>query len=570
MELNLITFPPQNLTSLFHDKVYHIPEYQRSYEWTLEKCETLWNDLMNHFRNPDDGYFLGIIVLIRGKDNVSDVVDGQQRLISLSLLLRVLYEIDGRNGELRRCLYQTDSRDENKILGNYVYSDVLGNIEQKQLEQCLSPDVKLDSFKLESDSLYERNLAFFRTLLLEVTPENDRLKFIDHLLNNVYILPVSTDNHNKALTIFETINNRGQDLTDGDIFKTILYGLAKKNNTESEFIEHWNQLQANSPTDTKEDSLTFFFRCYMHVLRGLYEDKGNLSQLRSFFTDGRVYSSSKEVINEQKYRLDSLPWHETMANLEKIKKAWTFLQSGEFTAIQNWKYILQSYQNDIWIYPVLTFIYTNMNDSDSLDEKDIESCCQFMCNIARYLYAKGFDYASIQGKSTQEEMFMATECAAKKKKYSPEIKLTSAYIEKLNGNITVPRFRRGFCAILEYLKVLDIMQSGDISKQYNVFKRADVEHILPQKWENGYYDKWDDGTVKRISNTLGNLCLLETLRNIKGSNKFFTEKKLKSYVKSSYVLVKELVDFDQWTFEEYKQRQDTCVEKIVRFLENEN
>jgi hypothetical protein len=567
MKFNLIASEPQNLLNLFCDKVYHIPEYQRSYEWSIEKCETLWNDLTNHFRNPDDGYFLGIIILTKG-DNVLDVVDGQQRLISLSLLLRVLHDRDASNRKLRDCLYQTDSRTE-KRLGNYVYSDVLGDIEQKQLEHCLDPNVKISSFDLDSDSLYEKNLAFFHNEV-SAMPASECESFIDHLLKNVYILPVSTDNLDKALTIFETINNRGQDLTDSDIFKTILYGRAKKNNTESEFIDRWNQLRADVITDTKEDPLTFLFRCYMHVLRGLNDDRWNLSQLRSFFIDGRAYDSSKKVTIEDKYRLDHLPWDETMAILEKLKKAWIFLQLSPFAAIQNWKYILQSYQNDIWIYPVLTFIYTNMNDSDSLDEKEIESCSQFMRNIARYLYAKGFDYASVPGKSTQDEMFIATVCAAQKKKYSPEIKLGHACIEKLNGSITVPRFRRGFCAILEYLTVLDIACKSSYTRDYDVFQRSDVEHILPQKWENDYYDKWDADTVKQVLNTVGNLCLLEHSRNIKGSNSFFA-KKLEIYANSHYLTASvELRKLKEWTYDVYKKRQEECVKKIVYFLENEN
>jgi uncharacterized protein with ParB-like and HNH nuclease domain len=93
MKLNLFASQPENVLTLFDRKLYNIPEYQRPYEWDIDKCETLWNDLINNYNNPDDGYFLGIIVLIESKDKKKieyDVVDGQQRLISLSLLLRVL------------------------------------------------------------------------------------------------------------------------------------------------------------------------------------------------------------------------------------------------------------------------------------------------------------------------------------------------------------------------------------------------------------------------------------------------------------------------------------------------
>jgi hypothetical protein len=305
----------------------------------------------------------------------------------------------------------------------------------------------------------------------------------------------------------------------------------------------------------------------MHVRRGLCSDIGNVTQLRSFFTDGRAYGKSKEVISKPEYRLDYLPWNDTMSNLEQIKKAWMFLQSGVSIEIQNWKYILQSYQNDIWLYPVLTFIYTNINEFGDLSDENIDLCCSLMRNIARYLYTKGFEYTSIQGKSMQDEMYVATECAAHKKRYSPEIKLNSTYLEKLNGNITTPRFRRGFCVILEYLSQLDWIRDKKIRKVYDVFQRADVEHILPQRWENDYYDQWNSDIVEQVLNTLGNLCLLETSCNIKGSNMFFTKKK-EFYKNSGYILAHELRNCSQWTYEEYKERQSRCVERIVQFLEN--
>jgi hypothetical protein len=102
-----------------------------------------------------------------------------------------------------------------------------------------------------------------------------------------------------------------------------------------------------------------------------------------------------------------------------------------------------------------------------------------------------------------------------------------------------------------------------------VFQRADVEHILPQRWEDDYYDQGNSDTVEQVLNTLGNLCLLESSRNIKGSNRFFTKKKTEVYANSGYILVQELRNCSQWTYEEYKERQDRCVKRIIQFLEDE-
>jgi hypothetical protein len=294
-------------------------------------------------------------------------------------------------------------------------------------------------------------------------------------LNNVYILPVVSEDLDKALTIFETINNRGQDLTDSDIFKTLLYRLAdvEKPSAKDDFVLRWNQLRQNvkSP-NAKEDSVTFLFRCYMHLKRGRHGDLTNTVRLRSFFTDGRAYEGkSKQLTIKEEYKLNRLTWDQTMTDLEYLKQAWKYLQIIENGEFQNLRYILQSFQNDIWIYPVVAFIYTKISNNKDmlLEDSGITACCRFMRNIARYLYSKGFDNSSIEGKSIFDEMFQATVCAVQNIEYCPDIQLSDSFGDKLKGSITVARFRKGFCAILEYLNQLDKIDNKEIEKYQNVF-----------------------------------------------------------------------------------------------------
>jgi hypothetical protein len=289
--------------------------------------------------------------------------------------------------------------------------------------------------------------------------------------------------------------------------------------------------------------------------------------LRSFFTDGRVFEKSKQLVVKKEYKLNCQSWQQTMTDLEYLKQSLVYLQVVENSEFQNLRYILQSFQNDIWIYPVVAFIYTkiNANKDMSFDDVDITACCRFMRNIARYLYSKGFDNSSVAGKSIYDEMFQATVCAVQTIEYCPDIQLSDSFGEKLKGNITVPRFRRGFCAILEYLNQLDKINKKETDVCRNVFSRADVEHILPQQWEDNYYDKWDGEIIKEVMNTLGNLCLLESCKNIKGSNLFFQKKKA-VYRNSQYSIAQDLSKLDEWVYETYATRHEKCVEKIIQFL----
>ena len=93
-----ITAIEQNLVQVFSDDYFfEIPLYQRPYAWTTEHVEELLDDLLDAMRRDSDApYFLGSIVLIKSDENAkSEVVDGQQRLTTLTMLLCVLRDISG-------------------------------------------------------------------------------------------------------------------------------------------------------------------------------------------------------------------------------------------------------------------------------------------------------------------------------------------------------------------------------------------------------------------------------------------------------------------------------------------
>lgn len=96
-----------------------IPIYQRKYTWGIDECEQLWDDVMMFFENKDEDeeeYFLGSIVMYKDKGR-QNIIDGQQRTTTLSLLIRVLYEKAKNHKDehilvnsLSNCLWEVDQR----------------------------------------------------------------------------------------------------------------------------------------------------------------------------------------------------------------------------------------------------------------------------------------------------------------------------------------------------------------------------------------------------------------------------------------------------------------------------
>lgn len=98
--MEVIKANPESIIEIFQ-KLYVIPEYQRPYSWAEDKCYDLWNDIIEKYeeekrknkKSDNKGeYFLGTMVLIKNNKGIFEVIDGQQRLTSLLILLKALYD----------------------------------------------------------------------------------------------------------------------------------------------------------------------------------------------------------------------------------------------------------------------------------------------------------------------------------------------------------------------------------------------------------------------------------------------------------------------------------------------
>ena len=232
--MEVIKANPESVSEIF-DKIYLIPEYQRPYSWDEEKCEDLWNDVKGQYEeDKENEYFLGTMVLIK-KDNIFEVIDGQQRLTSLMLLLRALYEHHQFKG-IQKKLYIVDSLaddiDKSKI-----------KIESKVIEQNKEDLYKIiseDGASLDSKNIFKLNYECLKEKIREWKKNNDLEKFTRFLLNKDKILPIDCGTEENALKIFQTLNNRGTPLNDADIFKSHIYNNLSTKEEKDNFINFWN------------------------------------------------------------------------------------------------------------------------------------------------------------------------------------------------------------------------------------------------------------------------------------------------------------------------------------------
>lgn len=382
----------KSIRKLFYNiDQYIIPEFQRTYSWGYEECFQLYNDITQAFAAGED-YFIGNIVIARSSENSNSpqIIDGQQRLISIWLLLKVLsvfvIETDLEGTVLMLKSWKKSGDSQMKIVSKVFeqndnehllsVSKMTRECFQNRYQEVYDSQKKLVKPNKCKNSIEYSSMLFYQWLSQKEIDDNTRDSFTDYLLDNVFLLPIEmggeniVDARNKALTIFETINNRGKNLQDADIFKARLYSNASGMKQEEEFNIRWIALKEQ--LDALNISLDEVFRCYYHIIRGQNGTVTAEGKLRDFFLTDKsspLTHSNYDVI------LDSL---------KKIADIYDRIHSFAFDSKQiiAWLQVLALYTNSYPRYAIIAYLYKN----DILDEVKF---VEYLKAIARCVYYAG-------------------------------------------------------------------------------------------------------------------------------------------------------------------------------------
>lgn len=229
---------------LRNKRFYNIPPYQRQYNWDTSKVEELWEDIVNMYEDRDhrdDEYLLGSIVTVRKNDNTEDVVDGQQRLISLTLMFCALRESvksyfdkvgDSVKIELK---YAVDEINERVHKNNNVFIKLNNSKDESLFNAICRADNSKDFKKVRTragKALYKnyeelRRRAKSLCDRIDIANSNSNgIKELNEILKSmtehVRLIDITVKDENDAQQIFETLNSKGQPLTQSDLIKSYL------------------------------------------------------------------------------------------------------------------------------------------------------------------------------------------------------------------------------------------------------------------------------------------------------------------------------------------------------------
>lgn len=534
--MKTITAKPEDIRTIF-SREYQIPMFQREYSWEQEQCETLWDDLIDFHNEKDkkDKYFLGNIVVhpIDESEKFS-VIDGQQRLTTLLLLIRALFDNAGTVKALEECLKIKDKLSSELTNNIRLNSDVIEG-DKKNLEKIIL-EGRCDD---ENSRLYI-NYDMFKKKISDWKQgkTSDELnKLILTFLDNVVLLPILCETEDDALNIFETINNRGLSLSDADIFKSKLYA-GIESSKRSEFIDEWNELY------DQED----LFRILMYICRAHENDISKEKGLRSYFSSktGRLQDTTK-----------------VMDSLKKINEI-RYSDTGMYND-SLWN-ILENYPNQYWRYPLYVFLHKYLiwkEDCDLyLPEEHYEEYKKLVMLTTAYYFVKGVVYNSVN--TVKDTTFKV--CA----KIENNDNYLSEYIDNMGNDLKIfydklesadlGRCKRGIILLSGFLN-----KSQSVKDFYDLILNSsiEIEHILPRKWSDN--NDWDEQEAKEVMETLGNLAPFEKKLNISASNEFFKKKK-KAYKESKFADIQDLLKLDKWDYDEVKIREKNIISRIKSFI----
>lgn len=258
---------------LFSVGRFHVPQFQREYAWGRDEVEEFFHDLSNAL--TDDTYFLGLVI-VTGEGQIKDVVDGQQRLLTLTLLAAALHH-EARKYErralaerlqstfLRTIDFDTDAELPRVSLSSHDDDATLRQILSTPFNEL--PEVSSEHFTVSAHLLEAYRVL--STLLLQdlnVDPFKRLGTWADFITNKLYFAMFVHPNPASAYRVFEVINTRGKELTTADLLKSYVLSQTSAAHREERY-KHWQHI-ANNFSGENSSSLVQFIRHAVTTARG--------------------------------------------------------------------------------------------------------------------------------------------------------------------------------------------------------------------------------------------------------------------------------------------------------------
>jgi hypothetical protein len=538
-------FKPENMSikEVFGntDSFYQMPEYQRPYSWDKERVEQLWFDIVEAYNNheedseSDANYFLGSVVLVK-KDRGYDVVDGQQRMTTLTILFCVLRDLcNGLSSEKyikhsikdlindKQRLKLTTQSNNQALFETTIINGINFSIPKKDLQS----------------NRFLQTAFYFKDLITESKDPNSKNyiinfdNFVSYILEKTTLIRIVCSDENFAIKLFTVLNDRGLDLTSADIVKAYLMQKLDEEKRIA-FVDVWKRIE--NLCNQMDETMQLLLSLYLYYLK-----------------NGNPKRTLHEELKDELKNVDPLP---TILSIEKFAKyLYEINTENKDKDLSKLRYLSQS------IYWKTILIAARLHNYESYNElKSLLVKYYYQSWIAdgtsNRIKQPSFNFIKkVKDNKPIEEIkdFMLNDL----KKYP-------SYLESLDrSNIYHFKWHKPLLLSIEY--------NQQDERDYIEIKRdLHTEHILPKEWmgsELNWREYFSLDTAEKYIDSLGNLTLLSGNKNIRASNQNFQSKK-RIYEgkgldgKTSFEITKRIIEkTNAWTEESIIERKRWLIQQ---------
>lgn len=562
-----------------HRTVFVVPVYQRNYDWLDGNCDQLFQDILRVIESGKE-HFLGTICFKAYSSHEKSIIDGQQRLTSITLLLKALHDLVEEKSlkeEIQNCYFYNRGH---CIDTDYFKTKLHLNkrddaIYHILLENTYSTAVDKLTARQKDSRIYRNYLRFYEHLEKYIKEGKD-VNLVLESLRNLTIIELEVQNENPQ-EIFESLNSTGLDLTNVDLLRN--YFLMQFNHEQQTTLynDFWFQIENIVGVDNMEQ----FFVDYLVFKKR--SDAININMRRSHINEKTLYTAFK-------LHYSNYAFGDNYANMEacfqdlkdcaEIYKNFLFKPDvviAKESKLRQKLYFLLTVNETSKSRSLLLYVFDRFDkgliSTEILDQVvDIISSLTFRARICK---AQGInrqfsgsvmqrleEHCSKEGFSYEDDFLNAFWQAITSGKgsyaFPPDDEFRDALVHKDMYSTLKSRGTKYLLYILE--------MHSPMPKGLPLFddETITIEHVMPQTLDDAWRNYLDESDIQEFETNLhrlGNLSL--TNYNPELSNKQFCEKK-DIYKMSNFYYSKKLCDFQEWKSADIHKRSELLADEAMK------
>lgn len=523
---------------------YEVPKFQRDYTWEAEHWDDLWQDIKALLSNEDSEHYMGYLVLQTSNNKDFQIIDGQQRLTTMSILilatLKCLKDLADAGIDTDRNLKRKES-----LLNSYIgYIDPVTLISNNKLKLNRNSDdyykqhlVLLKELPLRNTNASEKHMRecfnwYYDRIKKEFSTGENLAAFIDNIVDKLFFTVIEVTDQLNAFKVFETLNARGVQLSSSDLLKNYLFSVVdetKPHISEIEELENiWSKIVGKLGEQKFEDYLRYYWNSTNKSVtkKNLFKTiKNSIKSKEQVFELIRNLNYTADLFlaiqdPEDAYWRDEPEIRKSLKELKlfQIKQTYSLFIS----ALKNLNF--NEFKKLAKICSVISFRYNIIGGLNPNAQEDVYN--QVALKIASQKTFTAQDFQNI---------------------YVSDVNFENDFSTKEFKNTTRNH------KIVKYIlsEIEKYLYNNAIDPESDLFT---IEHILP---ENAT-DAWGAFTFEEINRSvyrIGNLTLLEKKLNNEASQKPYEEKK-NIYAQSNSKLTQAIPEhYETWNEDKLASRQ---------------